>query len=202
MPVRGRDLRGELDYEQVWGDGPGEFMMGPDKVLGRIWATQGFDGPPRVGTQREMDAAVADGWTEMYRRVEGAGYAEQFRSGDAWPGLGGYGNGTYAVPAWGRTHVAGYGGDELRIALRPDAKIADMWDLDREWRDQYGGMVDPYSVQDGNHERAAMGDLGRWAAARGYDAMFVPDRDNPDHIPLEWVIFNRTAVMVQEADRD
>lgn len=202
--VQGRDIRGELDYDRVWGEGH-SFSEGPDWPMQRIWTQQGFDWEPRVVTVDEMDAAVAAGWTEMYRRVgktdtEGARYAEQYRTGSAYAGLGGHANGTYAMPGWRRSDAHGYGVTELRMALRPDARvihIGELYDLmQAEGLSPFGGFGD-MPTRD-----AALSDAGRFASALGYDAIEIHalknDQTYHDSID-EWVILNRTATMVQEA---
>jgi hypothetical protein len=79
-----------------------------DRDLAAIAARQGFDGPPRVVSSEELDRAIANGATEMYRgnqfsynardktSVEAADLSEQFRSGTS-PGEASTATGTTSV---------------------------------------------------------------------------------------------------------
>ena len=54
---------------------------------------QGFDGPPHVLSQAELDTHVRAGEAELFRGVSAALYAEQLRTGDLYVGQGGMGGG-------------------------------------------------------------------------------------------------------------
>lgn len=139
--ARGRHLVDELDYEAVAAGDHGSFTHGNrgDLWLGRILREQGFDGRPRLGSTTDLDQAIADGGIELFRGVTGdritgetaSTRAEQFRSGDLYPGVGRFGNGTYASPD--RAVAAGYAnGDDagmLRMVLRRDARTISITDL-------------------------------------------------------------------------
>ncbi len=218
--VQGRDLRGGVDYERLWAAHPQDptTFQGEDHTLKPILNTQGFDGPPRVATRHEMDQAVAAGWTPLWRgvgvtREAGDGYAEQFRTGDLWAGLGAYGNGTYAMPDWRRTDANGYGSTVMRMALHPDARVVSRAELHKLMdEDGIGNATRVYkgteAGRDSPRERV-MADEGRYAALHGYDAIMVSytgdkapspgERNEPGSV-MEWVVLNRTALMVQEDD--
>jgi len=118
--VEGRDLSDEVigragHFTGVYLD-PNTYG---DEVAGEIAQMQGFDGPPTVGTAAELDEAIAEGGTELWRGYRGAlpqwseGYGEdpgrvyyptwgrvadhieQWRSGQYTAGSGIYGQGTY-----------------------------------------------------------------------------------------------------------
>ncbi len=218
--VRGRDLRGEVDYERLWAAHPQDptTFQGEDHALKPILNAQGFDGLPQVASREEVDQAVAAGWTPLWRGVgvgnqEGDKYAEQFRTGDLWVGLGAYGNGTYAMPDWRKTDANGYGSTVIRMVLHPDAKVISREELHRLMdEDGIHNRVRVYKGTEAGEDAPrfrVMADEGRYAALRGYDAIMVsylddlvPEphhRNHPGMVP-EWVILNRTALMVQESD--
>lgn len=107
---------------------------GSDNVLVEICRMQGFDGKPVVGTEAEVNEAIADGGVELWRGVSGElpsiwgygpdkgkpapfhperspmAYHEQWRTGPLYQGSGIYGQGTYtsvkrkAAEAYGATY--------------------------------------------------------------------------------------------------
>jgi len=186
---------------------------------------QGFTGTPEVVDRAEMDRRVAAGWPEMWRGVsdytvresDNVGSrtrtvtaeenTEQFRSGDYYPGVGIFGSGTYASvdPDTALGYVSGSLGEDYastpgiaRIALRPDARTVDFDEL----LEQYPDLAAARRPGD----RAVLQDVGRLAAALGYDAISIRPR-NPAHLAasprriMYYAILNRTAVAVQEASR-
>lgn len=198
----GQDMRERLDYDQlvahVHEGGPS------DQALGDIWRQTGYDGAPRVVDRAEMNSAVAGGWVELFRGVgrtdeEGDLYADQFRYGEPWPGLGGAGNGTYAMPAWRKQAAGGYGAGVMRMALRPDARIAELDDIVAEMRQQ--GYTDFGVGRSESARRQVLSDVGRYGSAAGYDAVAIrqlqPDMTRSGKV-IEWVILNRTALLVQD----
>lgn len=211
--VRGRSIVDDFDYDAATvGPSGSHFSKGvPDTWLGAIQKAQGFDGKPKVVTRQEMDEAVRDGATQVFRAVSQtdggktpAELAEQYRRGDLYPGTGVYGNGTYATP---QREVAVKYGDEktmLRIALRRDARVISIEDLNKlrsrtgitataskmaDDRQAELNRVDPKDTaavkaimdkyeklaeRQGSRSRVAQ-DLGRVAALLGYDAIYVPN---------------------------
>lgn len=151
--------------------------------------------------------------------------AQQFREGDYFAGRGVFGNGTYA--SVDQTEALGYGdymnGGLLRIALDSDAKVADFDEL-LKLGDKYnsaywatGMMIRGFkTTAPDTPQRAAskatsdrlvnktkvLTDLGRLAAAMGYDAIAVQPRNHKmrDGRTMYYIILNRTAVAVQEAE--
>ena len=191
-----------------------------DRDLAAIAEHQGLSGPPKVVTAAEMDAAVADGWTEMYRgtgdallnRDSAATISERFRTGEYQPGRGYYGNGFYTSVsrgvAEGYRHAdlkfdndhnnAGYSGGApgglTRIALSPRARVL-------EFTPQLGREIGD-NPQYSPAARQLLKDPGRYAAARGYDAVRVVNRDDGISLepPDQYIIINRGAVLVQRAE--
>jgi len=165
--VAGRDIRTKLDYADLSQDMPGVVTSSgrPDNALGKIVAMQGFDGRPEVVSQAEMDHRVANGWTELWRGVSGhyvdppdlyngdvkhvtaRENAESFRTGDYYPGVGIFGNGTYTTTR--HEEAFGYGADEgmIRMALRPDARVVD-WDELQKIAHKYFGGVYPEAIRE------------------------------------------------------
>ncbi len=193
----------------------------PDEGLREIYQMQGFDGKPEILSELEMDHRItAEGWQQVWRGFGKVGadrqseYLEAFRSGeDHWPGLGIYGNGTYTATAFSearqyaewtrpRQDMTFEEEDELyddyrthtgiaRIAIDPEARGINYFDLANLYRTEREERNDPVWTR-------AMGDLGRYAATRGYDYVFM----NDDEIGAgQLVVLNRTAVAIQEAHR-
>lgn len=203
--VRGGDASGDLDYgaARAQGRAAGPFT---DGILQHIVHHQGFDGPPKVVTREEMARAEAAGWTPLFRMVgnnpqEGADQAEQYRTGPMWIGIGGYANGVYAMPEWRREHARPYGDTELHIALAPDARTIGIRELYALM--EADGLVQwNRDLSENTDQVEALTDGGRYAAAHGYDAIYVPQvgKTGTEHdAALEWIILNRTATMIQEA---
>lgn len=188
-----------------------------DLSLAAIGQLQGYDGKPRVVSKAELDRLVEDGHPEMFRgvtdSVDGSVSARQIleetRSGHAWYGTGIYGNGYY----WGDNDLAAHyakplrstqKGEVARAVLGPDAKVIDYWkDLDSEHREYMASLK---GHPDEALLRDVYGDPGRYAAARGYDAILIaPDSlseklgQKPRGERPWYNILNRTALVIEEA---
>lgn len=210
--ARGRDLFGELteeDFDGLAAMSPSLFDVqtwtGPvgDRALGAIWRWQGFDGLPQVVSREEIDKAIAGGAMSLWRGVGGddasgvspQAVAEQYRSGRARPGFGGYGNGTYFAPDRAKDEVSKwYGEAVIHAALLPDARTIswrELWDLYR---------VDPRELgeeRDWPSRPRVTADMGRMASLLGYDAILYMQGD----LVGEVVVLNRTALLIEEAAR-
>lgn len=182
-----------------------------DDFLYAIAKEQGFDALPQVVTEADLDAAIAGGDIELWRGVQREYYIERFVDGEYHAGNGMYGNGTYAasVYAWAEDYAGERYADPknpatspfvrdasgeperlvMRMALSKDAKI-----LDANSAGFNSGGADravaPYSRSDDEGVQEVRKDVGRSAAASGYDAMKVTDN--------YYVIFNRGALKVEE----
>lgn len=242
---RRRDLRDELsaeDYDTIYVAGEAARDESGDPLLGEIYRRQGFDvSKPQVVSRRDLDAAIRDGWVELYRGIQDkvwwdadgtehivtqSDLAEQFRSGEHFPGGGVYGNGSYAGPKDTAAQYADYQRDGIiRMALSPDARVIELGEARDEWRRmtpefdatyaaaQQAAGVGPDGWPWGYHnpKSSVLADMGRLAAAMGYDAMRVTrlteyaplgSRDMALTGPSEgdyYIIFNRGALKVQEA---
>ena len=134
-----------------------------------------------------IDTAVQAGEMELFRGLlddehgTAEQHAEQLRSGDFFAGRGLFGNGTYVATSYGDAADFSAGqGVVVRMALKKRARIADSQTLSAEHaRDQ--ATLPP----------ALASDLGRYAVARGYDAMQVTGTG-------DYVIFNRGALRIQD----
>jgi hypothetical protein len=174
-----------------------------DSVLGAIYRTQGYDGLPALVDTVQMDALVAQrGWTELHRGMMGGptagrSFAAELQTGQYYPGLGIYGNGTYsAVGSLSRvqpvlSHYTVPGNSEVvRMALNPRAKVVKYGDVESEMR--RAGYVFP----DGPHVAKVVGaNEGRFASMRGYDAILVEDAYGDISY---MVVLNRRAVAMQK----
>lgn len=157
-------------------------------MLTQLVKEQGY-GLPAAGS---VDEAVAAGGVEMFRGVRphaGATSADQIAAMRDAPdfvyGSGVYGNGIYfsadervaAGFAVKDPDAKGAGtpdGRTVRVALHPDAKVIDYEDLLAEraaWRKEDHG-VDAYTRDE------MLGDEGRFAAARGYDAIRIRNKQD------------------------
>ena len=167
---------------------------GADEALASIARLQEFDQPPQVVSREQLDARIAAGDLELFRRVKPFGempaaeLAEQFRSGPVYYGRGEWANGIHATANAER--VTKYGPPEgaLRMALRADARTVTIEQLRQARRERQDHTNWP---QD---DIVLFQDLGRLAAALGYDAI---EPDNDPRSP--WILLNRGAVTVEEA---
>ncbi len=166
-----------------------------DNRLAEIWRIQGFDGKPRVVSAAEFDALPERDYITLHRGIGGndaAEYAEQFRSGEAFPGLGVFGNGTYTSTnaktgaAYGRTGVV------MRMAIARDARIVSFADLVNAADDM------PILDQDDAHGEV-FGNMGRLASALGYDAIAMRSSTGGAD-DYEFIIQNRSALIVDGTD--
>lgn len=169
-----------------------------DSTLAEIAQLQGFDAKPQVGTREDVDAAVASGWTEVWRGVAGndtksaAEINHDLRYGPFEPGRGIYGNGIYtsvrrntAETFRAREPKTNYpsgpgpdfGPEDLEGDDKPDSMLriaidpaAKVVNLDDLKGDSSAWQASQGGVAP---ERPALADYGRFAAARGYDILLV-----------------------------
>ena len=163
-----------------------------DVLMASIAERQGFDGQPAVVSDEELRDLIEQGYQPLFRGVANHGtavemeseFADQLRTGRAHYAGGAWGTGIYTSR---QLHTARlYGPDPLRMALRPDARVAEWKDLAPEHRAFLDGLApdDP--------AREVFSDQGRYAAARGYDALRITGS-----LEDEVLIFNRSALVVQ-----
>jgi len=171
--------------------------VGPhgDEALYHIAVTQGFDALPETLTAVEMDERIRQGATELFRGIEhtrdgrlSAGEMHrQVREGPVFYGLGFAGNGIYAGNV--RSTAAEYGFTG-RYALRPDARVVDFRELQEE-QEQYLASVGRDTVLG-----RVYADAGRYAAARGYDAIRWRRGDESGQPGKhEYIVLNRGTLL-------
>lgn len=200
-----------------------------DPMLAAIWKARGFDGPPTVASADEFDKVRGDS-TVLYRGIrapvngiheQAEERAEQFRTGEAFPGRGGYGAGTYATTdsQGAEAYTRGVPGEPLqprgdgavlKMALRDDARVAtlrEMYDAQDRWREAWKERLAPLD----NDRRAELWkqirleerivqDPGRLAAVLGYQAIRVQDvSPGKDRQEDYYTIQDRTALVVEAA---
>lgn len=221
-----------------------DYDLPYDFNLAFIVRGQGFDAKPQVNTREEIDRAVADGWIETWRGVglydgpiQPSEVNRGLRFGPFEPGRGIYGNGVYvsvrrntAETFRGRDPKTDfpsgpgpdfgpedYEGEErpdslLRIAIDPKARMADYDELRQEVQNWAAG------AEEHSSEANVFADVGRYAAARGYDVMLVRghgdgsfypgfetdkvDDEDAGSFPQadQYVILNRSAIAIQRAE--
>jgi ADP-ribose pyrophosphatase YjhB (NUDIX family) len=196
-----------------------------DGNLHAVQEMRGFNAKPKVLSKVDMDKLVAAGsHIEMLRGVKPVGssfsssyiradkLAEDFRTGDHFPGFGCFGNGTYADAVKGPGNSSyGYAGHYgpgpkstgslVRIALPKTAKIIKQSDLEK--------MVpqEPSGFSTTSHHNYNDQWLGVQAAIAGYDAIHVEGgsgrHGNYGSIGTGndfYVILNRGICVVQKED--
>lgn len=196
-----------------------------DDRLAAIGAMQGFDDVPTVVTKSEFDRLLASGdYIEAWRGVRGAGGGvnqwrpgrggavtnsktahdvnEEFRSGPAYYGNGIFGNGYYF--ATDKSVAAGYAdsskGSLLRVLIPKKANIV----AHSAIRSEAQASGSQRSKAKGNsHETATLWDEGRFAAAKGHDAIEIKSNMSSSHVASSgkpaFNILNRSVLIVEEA---
>lgn len=188
LPARTRDP-GDPAFAGIAPSGAG----GSDDALLAILRVQGFAGLPAPVSSLALGGLVARGWQELWRGVAEAddgtsGYQIMTafaRSELTYVGQGVFGNGHYfATDPMVGARYAGDDGRVIRAALNPIARIIDFEAVDddrRIWR-----------IGADREARELMLDVGRFAAASGYDAIRILDAG--EHNVL---VLNRTALAVE-----
>jgi hypothetical protein len=195
-----------------------------DKGLLAIAEARGYTAPPQVVSREEMNALVEAGAQELWRGFKGradlgksaADFAEEMRSGPYWAGRGIAGSGTYAAIDW--DYAADYAAWEedamLRMALAKGAKVTTgqelatqmahargMFDrrtaaLQTRWQAEGADNLTERLERRQVERDAFYGDVGRYAALRGYDAIYQIGTDGVT--PIAAVILNRKKLLVQD----
>lgn len=209
-----------LDDDNLWPRKPGSFLGG---LLAK---QQGFDAPPRVVDEGELQRVIAAGGQELWRGVGNERFAEQLRTGPLFPGEGIFGDGTYFANADTQMYVDQRGGEAatltggraiaenyatwsarregegvvIHAALDPTAKVIGYRELERQMREAVPPSANPApgakydaAAEAADRLRLTLGDPGRFAMARGYDAIFVARSPG---VADQHVILNRAALIV------
>jgi len=189
----------------VDGTGIQTKSSGGNRLLGSVYADQGFDGLPNVISAAEADRLAKLGQEELWRGISSedeprpvSELMEEFRSGVYYPGYGMYGDGTYT--ASGRkgmetalTYGDGESSNVLRMVLRPDARVISYDDLIALRDQQETELLRSARTRAEKDAIAEMlYDPGVFAASMGFDAVRVRIREDVDFVNL----LNRRAVQV------
>lgn len=213
---RGRNLLDRLDCAVVRSKLDQWFEGRSDPGLAEIYRAQGFDGPPTLTDTHGVDEVVAAGGQELFRGVTDVRYVHDFKYGphtsSAPEAFLTTGNGTYATNL--RKSALDYADNNpdgvIRMALRPDSKTVHVTRLHREHEASLGAIsaeirrlkkVDPTpetaaQIQKLSDAYYAYEDMGRFAAAQGYDA-YSTNGSNWRMGDQYWVVLNRTAVVTE-----
>ena len=201
------DVRQRLIDQQKQTTGQGDLR------LELIAKKQGFDGLPKVVSSEEMSRLEKEGWTIAYRGMadseEGSGedFAEQFRTGEYYAGLGSFGNGIYFTTneAIARLYATTYGtsgGGVIKVAIPPNATLAksDYKEMVGKHRDTIRGAdarlraglsktVDEFYGSD---------DLGRALAAQGVRGASLDALTMSQNTEI-FIIWDRSMLAVEES---
>lgn len=168
-----------------------DFVSGQDAQLNAFVKERegGFLGAQVVSDEdfRSRPEAV------MYRGLSRAEYLDANVSGD-FSGLGIFGNGQYFAVGDNRAAALEYAdgrGTVYAAKLSDTARVANYDDLLKEARENYGNLL-----MSGADERVTefLGDVGRYAAYQGYDAVYVAKHDYMVVVNPSALIVPRTTV--------
>ena len=214
----GDHVLGEIVHHQT-GFGKAAVIVSPQQLDAAIaagwrqlWRGQSdsfFDEKPalqvteaaRTGPWLLGEGNYGNGFYASERRAT----AEEYRQG--WINRDDNKWGPAPLYEWQGEFHEGNRGGMLRMALDPSAKVGE-WTEMQAGHDRYIALV----RRESSAEAAdIVSDFGRYAALLGYDAVFVPggegfndgglyppgvsDKDEPG----QWIIFNRSALLMEEA---
>lgn len=180
----------------------GKMPVARDPFLRAVADEQGFSNPPTLASSVAVGKLGTAGTHEViYRGVTPArgktakDIHDEMRTGEAQYGHGIYGNGYYFTT--NRSTASQYAGGRsagsvARAAISKDAKITDYKAIYAEWRALMSGLPsnDP--------RRTVFSDVGAYAAARGFDAIEVPQgqRVQGRRVETYFIILNRSVMVV------
>lgn len=159
----------------------------------------GYDGLPTVVNKTEFERA-AFGKTRLFRGIASSNdktaeeIVSEFKYGNLWTGNSGgavYGNGVYftATSETAKSY-AGNDGILIEAVLSNDARIADYRTIYQEYLDT--GIPKIFANREDFQQ--ILGDVGQYAAIKGYDAIALNGFQGHDYI----VLLNRTMAIVKE----
>jgi hypothetical protein len=174
-----------------------------DQMLSKMYEAQGYNTTPSVVGKSQMDSLEEAGTHHIvYRGVDGKEFTNQYKYGEHFAGKGIYGNGSYTSTNFfrGEEYTSGVTplgqeSDVMKIAIPKTAKIVDYEyaskEQYREWKDRF--------LNSSLAETQVFSDVGRWATAKGYDAIRVAG--GTENIPTSedyFIILNRGKVTIQD----
>lgn len=159
----------------------------------------GYDGLPTVVNGTEFEK-IASGKTRLFRGVAPNGektaeeIVSEFKFGNLWTGNSGgavYGSGVYFTET--RETAQSYAGDEgalIEAILSDGARIADYKTIYQEYLET--GI--PKIFAEREEFQQILGDVGQYAAVKGYDAIALNGFQGHDYV----VLLNRRTAIVKE----
>lgn len=217
----------ESSRERWVPDNPFSAYKNEDTMLKAILDDQGFSGKGTIVDDDTFDALRAnDDFTYLGRGMSGesadevAKYTDALIDGELYAGRGMFGNGTYmtdfedTLKYFATKDVSGEDmpfGAIVDTLLKPNAKVIDFKDaytaMQDDVRRMYGDIGVPARLggQSSNTRTAdVIDDVGAWAAAKGYDAVRIPD-PYINHTQLKgvtyWNVLNRQALVFRRNTR-
>lgn len=219
--VPGRDVAGDTDLaRRVLADAVPDSTTGRlqdrgsgDRVAEALARELGLDAHPQLASPAEFKRLIRNGEikTQLYRGVQqgelrkpAAQIQQEMRAGPLHIGLGTFGNGIYMAESKRHASSPDYSekGNPLSVGhfgLRSDAKTITWRELlaeqDRWEKETFDGLEPSGPLGE------VFADPGRWAMARGYDAIFIPEGDTPGVGQAaqgdQWAILNRSALIAE-----
>jgi hypothetical protein len=187
----------------------GRHQQHADPLMGGLAKENGFDGPAEQADAARIQEEIDRGGLDTWRGVEpivrygevmvsAEDMAKDYRTGTAWYGTGGGANGIYTTTSHDAAtrYAGGRQGTAWRIVLRHDAKTIGHIDL----ATQHAEWMSSARRREGRREDMILDDPGRFAMARGYDAIVAPLTDpatGESSGETYVVILNRTATLVE-----
>lgn len=160
----------------------------------------GYDALPTAVTQEEFEE-MAKKSTVYYRGVHSGNgktaseIVDEFKYGNLWTGNSGgavYGNGVYFTATESIASGSEYSGIDgvvFEMIIKKDAKIADYKKILTEYIET--GI--PKVIGEKEDYQQILGDIGQYAAVKGYDAIALNGFQNHDYV----VLLNRGKAVVK-----
>lgn len=188
--------------------------------LAAIAHLQGFDETPTVVSRSEIDRLLATGdYVEVWRGTQGKGGSgrgrtalggavsatktaaqmqEEMRSGPAYFGTGMFGHGYYFATdkSVAKGYTDGTPGSLARALIPKSAKTQTHDSVEQAAHGQYGALA--------SRTDRLLYDEGRYAAAKGIDAVEIPHNWRTSHVAPHqtkpaFLVLNRSILIVEEA---
>lgn len=166
-------------------------------AVGQIQSMLGFKGLPKTLKQIDFDDIIGEEVVTIYRGVNNAIQVEQFKFGDMYDGIGIFGNGSY----FSNLKETGlhYAKDnveaviEAKINLK-ESRVIDYNKLSKEHSIEREKALQKSGGIFSDKDALFWSDPATYAAAKGYDVIYVPQGKNEDF----YVILNRTKLWVKK----